>query len=74
MKLKLLLIVILFGLTLALYKPKVKADDCQVAWDIAFQDAYEQCMGDVGDDTWCKAYAHGQANNHAVDIGCPPMN
>ena len=53
---------------------KAKCDDCQVAFEIAYEQAYEFCMATIGEEGTCKYQACNEANRHAVDIGCPPQS
>ena len=55
-------------------KSNAKPDDCQVAYEIAYENAFQFCMATIGEEGTCKYQARNEANRHAVDIGCPPQN
>lgn len=58
---------------MSVWSPKTQADDCLVAYQIAYQDAYDQCMAGTTDTGYCAAQATNIANDHMGEIGCPPI-
>lgn len=48
-------------------------DDCMAAYQIAYQEAFNDCMASNTDEKHCDSEARKQANFHMEAIGCPPI-
>jgi hypothetical protein len=74
LKLKLAVLAVILGLYMIVPSIKAKPDDCEVAWQIAYEQEFGLCMIFTTDEGLCNGQARNEANRHVVALGCAPHN